>query len=60
MNQAEINALIDLLDDPDAEVFNNIRARLISYGEEVIPELESAWEASFNNVVQTRIEKVFR
>lgn len=58
MNQAEINALIDLLDDPDQEVFNNIRDRLISYGEEVIPELENAWEASFNNVVQTRIEEI--
>lgn len=58
MDQAEINALIDLLDDPDQEVFNNIRDRLISYGEEVIPELENAWEASFNNVVQTRIEEI--
>lgn len=58
MNQAEINALIDLLDDPDQEVFSNIRDRLISYGEEVIPELENAWEASFNNIVQTRIEEI--
>jgi regulator of sirC expression with transglutaminase-like and TPR domain len=58
MDQAEINALIDLLDDPDQEVFNNIRDRLISYGKEVIPELENAWEASFNNVVQTRIEEI--
>ncbi len=58
MNQAEINALIDLLDDPDQEIFYSIRDRLISYGEEVIPELENAWEASFNNVVQTRIEDI--
>jgi regulator of sirC expression with transglutaminase-like and TPR domain len=58
MNQAEINALIDLLDDPDADIFNNIKDRLMSYGEEVIPELESAWEASFNNLVQNRIEDI--
>jgi regulator of sirC expression with transglutaminase-like and TPR domain len=58
MNQAEISALIDLLDDPDQDIFNNIRDRLMSYGEEVIPELESAWEASFNNLVQNRIEDI--
>lgn len=58
MNQSEITALIDLLDDPDQDIFNNIRDRLMSYGEEIIPELESAWEASFNNLVQTRIEEI--
>jgi regulator of sirC expression with transglutaminase-like and TPR domain len=58
MNQAEVNALIDLLDDPDLDIFNNIKDRLMSYGEEVIPELESAWEASFNNLVQNRIEDI--
>jgi regulator of sirC expression with transglutaminase-like and TPR domain len=58
MNQAEVTALIDLLDDPDLDIFNNIKDRLMSYGEEVIPELESAWEASFNNLVQNRIEDI--
>lgn len=58
MDQAEINALIDLLDDPDQDIFNNIRDRLMSFGEQVIPELETAWEASFNNLVQTRIEEI--
>lgn len=58
MNQAEVNALIDLLDDPDVDIFNNVKDRLMSYGEEVIPELESAWEASFNNLVQNRIEDI--
>lgn len=56
MDQTEIKALINLLDDPDEVIFNHIRERILSIGQEVIPELESAWETSFDSLLQQRIE----
>jgi len=58
--QSELKALIRLLDDPDEEIFTNVKDRLLSYGQEVIPVLEYAWEQgnSFNHIVQTRIENI--
>jgi len=54
----EIKALITLLDDQDREVFDHVRNKLIGYGNEVVPELEAAWEESFNPLIQQRIEDI--
>lgn len=54
----EINALIRLLDDEDPEVFENVSNRIISYGTEVIPELENAWSDSANLELHDRIEEL--
>lgn len=56
--QKEIRALIHLLDDEDRDIFNHVRDRLIGYGNEVVPELEAAWEESFNPLIQQRIEDI--
>jgi regulator of sirC expression with transglutaminase-like and TPR domain len=56
----ELIALINLLEDPDEEIFSTIRERILSMGEEVIPALENVWENTFNNVLQTRIEDVIQ
>ena len=40
----KLKALIDLIDDPNDEVFNHVREEIIQYGEVAIPALESAWE----------------
>lgn len=60
MEQAELKALINLLDDPDEVVFNHVKDKLLSMGHEVIPVLENVWEMGdpFNNLVQTRIENI--
>lgn len=55
---SEINALIRLLDDEDPEVFENVTNRIISYGSEVIPELENAWSDSSNINLHGRIEEL--
>jgi regulator of sirC expression with transglutaminase-like and TPR domain len=60
MDQKELNALISLLDDPDEEIYNHIRERLLSLGHEVIPALEDAWEQSFDTVIQNRIENIIQ
>ncbi len=59
MKESEINALINLIDDPDEEVFEEIRDRLVARGEAVVPTLESEWEKnSYGVLFQTRIEEI--
>jgi len=58
MDRKEIDALIKLLDDRDAEIYNHIQDRLIHYGKEVIPILETAWGHSLDVVLQQRIESI--
>lgn len=58
MDKTEVSALISLLDDPDEQVFLQIRDKLLSMGFEVIPALESAWENSFDTILQQRIESI--
>jgi hypothetical protein len=40
MDINEINALINLLDDPDSNVYNAIRNKLTHLGAPVIPHIE--------------------
>lgn len=57
MKQGEIDALLNLIDDPDEGIYSQVRDRLLSYGEEIIPRLENLWEInSFGNEFQQRIE----
>jgi regulator of sirC expression with transglutaminase-like and TPR domain len=58
MNPKEVDHLIKLLDDTDAEVYQQIEARLVTYGKEVIPILESAWSKSMDALMQQRIESI--
>ena len=58
MNKQELNALISLLDDPDKDVFLQVREKLMSIGEKIIPELEKVWEQSFDTTIQTKIEDI--
>lgn len=55
INSREIESLIKLLDDPDAEVFEHVHDKLASYGNEVITSLESAFEGAFDPILQDRI-----
>lgn len=52
----EIKALLQLVDDPDREVFDTVVARLLHYGREIIPRLESVWETAIDEALQERIE----
>ena len=56
--QSELKALISLLDEPDAEVYEQIRGKIHVYGIDAIPVLESAWEDSFDPILQERIEEI--
>lgn len=54
----ELDALISLLDEPDKEMFIQICDKIYSYGSTAIPMLENAWENSFDNMIQQRIENI--
>ena len=53
-----IKALIELLDDPEHQVYEAVQDALVRTGPSVLPELESAWEASSLDLVQRRIEDI--
>ncbi|MBS1927516.1 MAG: transglutaminase family protein [Chitinophagaceae bacterium] len=54
----EIKALLTLIDDPDEEVYKTVSDRIISFGKEIIPTLESYWESITNEDTQERIESL--
>jgi regulator of sirC expression with transglutaminase-like and TPR domain len=61
MNMSEsgdIKSLIHLLDDEDREIYRMVREKLIELGMIAVPDLESAWEESFNPLLQQRIEDI--
>jgi hypothetical protein len=55
---AEISALLTLIDDPDEEVFSTVSSRIVHYGKGIIPNLENLWENTINQAVQERIEMI--
>lgn len=54
----EIKALLQLVDDPDREVFETVADQLLSYGKGIIPNLEQLWEITEDEGVQYRIENL--
>ncbi|HEX8378431.1 MAG TPA: transglutaminase-like domain-containing protein [Pedobacter sp.] len=58
INGKELESLIKLLDDPDEEISQHVEDKLLSYGNEIIEYLESAWEQSFDAILQVRIENL--
>lgn len=54
----ELEALISMLDEPDNEMFDQIRGKIFSYGPDAIPTLENAWENAFDDLIQQRIENI--
>ncbi len=54
----EIQALIDLLDEPDEKLFLTVKTRLLEWSVAAIPILETAWENTFNPTIQVRIEDI--
>ena len=54
----QLEALISLLDEPDHGSFIRVRNQIFSYGTSAVPLLESAWENTFDNSIQQRIEDI--
>src|SRR3954465_14583356 len=54
----EVIALITLLDDPDEGIYSQVKDRFVTLGPPAIPHLETAWENSFDAIMQKRIETI--
>jgi len=58
MDREKIKALITLLDDPNDEVFLSVENALLKEPVGIVPELEKAWESSFDGLFQERVENI--
>ncbi|MBC7863404.1 MAG: hypothetical protein IAF38_10545, partial [Bacteroidia bacterium] len=58
MNTHELSALITLLDDPDEVIYTQVKGKFLSFGKDVIPHLEAAWEDCYDEILQKRIESI--
>ncbi len=55
----EIDALLKLIDDPDDQIYTQVRDQIVSLGASVIPKLELFWEDQEpGDVFQRRIEDI--
>ena len=52
----EIIALLHLIDDPDEDVYSTVSDKIISFGKDIIPNLDHLWENTSSEEVQERIE----
>ena len=56
---ATIQALVRLIDDPDELVYQQVRDELLKFGSEVLPVLEQSWEQDYYGLLfQDRIENL--
>ncbi|MCH2215514.1 MAG: transglutaminase-like domain-containing protein [Flavobacteriales bacterium] len=59
MSSSEIEALINLIDDPDENIYKQVKERIVAIGEVAIPSLENVWEVNtFGKEFQQRIEDI--
>jgi len=54
----EITALFHLMDDPDEIVYNSVSNKILSFGKEIIPNLENLWENTPQEQTQERIQQI--
>ncbi len=60
-SRAKIDALINLLEDPDDTIFHHIREEIKSLGSDIIPNLEDYWLHNRRNLLfQQRLEGLIR
>ncbi|MBK6283979.1 MAG: hypothetical protein IPF54_16175 [Draconibacterium sp.] len=60
MTNRKVNALIELLDDPDLTVYELVEKELLKETDKIIPKLEQKWESSFDVFCQERIENIIQ
>jgi len=59
MSENEIQALVNLIDDPDESIYQQVRERIIAIGVPVVPVLERAWELDqLGELYRNRIEDI--
>ena len=55
----QITALLTLIEDPDEQIFTQVKKELLSLGIDVIPNIEEAWEKNpFGKNYLTKLENI--
>ncbi len=57
-NKRELDALVSMIDEPNDDIFTQIRHKVIAYGEEALPVLEEAWVNNLGDNESSRIESL--
>ena len=57
-NRNEIDALLNLIDDPDHDVYETVSKKIASFGRPIIPILENYWGQIDNATAHERIESI--
>ena len=60
VNESEWAALLQLIDDPDEEIFQAVANRITSCGTTVLPQLEHIWETAEHPEQQQRVDALIR
>jgi hypothetical protein len=60
VNESEWAALIQLIDDPDEEIFQAVSQRIAACGLSVLPQLEQIWETAEHPEHQNRLDALIR
>ncbi len=58
MNDSKLKALINLLDDPDENVYTRVHNKIINAGDEAIPFLEARYGLDNNPLMNKRLENL--
>ena len=59
ISDSEVNALIRLVEDPDPHIFTQVKHKLVSYGNSVLPSIEQTWlKASHNDEHQSKLQDI--
>ena len=54
----ELDALVSLIDEPNEDMFSQIRNKVLAYGNQAIPVLEEAWVNTLGDSDSVRIESL--
>lgn len=60
INIKELKALLSMLDEPNAELFENISAGIIQYGLGAVPYIEDIADDFLNPLIKSRAENIIR
>lgn len=58
MERNKVLALITLLDDPSDEIFSTVEGELLKEEVDIVPDLEKAWESTYDSTYQRRLENL--
>ncbi len=56
----DLKYLLELLDDDNEEVYSIVHSRILSYGEDVLPELKNVWRNTESVVLFERVDSIIK